>query len=143
MDFNPKYVTADDYFKLFGVELSYELPDNDNTGQKVNSFIFRIEMIVESFLEAELYKKIDFNEMTAYQQEHFKLGILEQINYVIRNSDVSADSGYDPQQGVIVNRDYLKGITIGQNAVRHFVLAGLWSRKIQHGFAWFDDFYGH
>lgn len=142
MDFNPKYVTADNYFQLFGVELSFELPDNDNAGGKVNAFIFRIEMIVESFLQTELYKTIDFNEMTDFQQEHFKLGILEQMNYMIRNSDISGDSGYDPQKGVVVNRDYLKGITLGPNAIRQFMLAGLWSRKLQHGFGWFDDFYG-
>jgi hypothetical protein len=143
MDFTPKYVTADDYFKFFGVELSYELQDNDNVGEKVNAFIFRIETIVESFIQAELFKDFKFDEMTDFQQTHFKLGILEQINYVIRNSDVSGDSGYDPQQGMVANRDYLKGITISPNSIRHFMIAGIWSRKLKHGFGWFEDFYGH
>jgi hypothetical protein len=52
MDFTPKYVTADDYFKLFGIELSFELKDNDNSGEKVSAFIFRVEKMVETFLDA-------------------------------------------------------------------------------------------
>jgi hypothetical protein len=142
MDFTPKYVTADDYFKLFGIELSFELKDNDNSGEKVSAFIFRVEKMVETFLEAELYRIFDFTNLTQKQKDHFQLAVLEQMHYLIRNSDISSDSGYEPQQGIIVNPALLKGITIAPNAVRHLTLAGLWTRKIQHGFGWFDDFYG-
>jgi hypothetical protein len=142
MDFTPKYVVADDYFKLFGIELSFELKDNDNSGEKVSAFIFRTETMVETFLEAELYRRFEFSELTEYQKKQFQLAVLEQMHYLIRNGDISSDSGYEPSQGMIANPAILKGITIGPNAVRHLTLAGLWTRKIQHGFGWFDDFYG-
>jgi hypothetical protein len=142
MDFTPKYVTADDYFKLFGIELSFELRDNDNAGEKVAAFIYRNEKMLETFLQAELYRIFEFDKMTIGQQDHFKHAVLEQMHYMIRNGDISSDSGYEPQQGLVTNPALLKGITIAPNAIRHLTLAGLWTRKLQHGFGWFDDFFG-
>jgi len=143
MTFMPQYINANDFFDLFGIDLSLELKDGDNAGNKVNSFLFRVESIVLAFIQVDLYRKVDLLELSAYQVGLLKLALLEQAQYMLRNGDVTTDSGYDPQQGIIVNRDYLKGITLSPMTIRHLTMAGLFSRKIQHGFGWFDDFYGY
>jgi hypothetical protein len=136
-----KYVTADDYLAYFGIDLATELPDNDNPGAKVVSFIARVERLVEGFLKTELFREWDYDTFTQDQQTHFVYGILEQIHYMLRNGDISSDSGYEPTQGKISDRNYLQGIVIAPNAVREFILAGVWSRKLNHGRDWLD--YGY
>lgn len=143
MPYTPQYITADQFYDLFGIDLSLELKNNDNTGNKVNSFLFRVESVVLGFMQVDMYKKIDFNDLSAYQLGLMRLAMLEQAQYMLRNGDVTTDSGYDPTNGVVVNREVLKGLTLAPMTIRHLTMAGLFSRKIQHGFGWFDDFYGY
>lgn len=136
----PKYVTKDDFRNFTGIDLDLELRDKDDTSNKSNIFISQIENWCETYIQYHSAQKIEYASLTTEQQEHFKRGILYQMEYVIRNSDISSDSGYNPEQGPIVDINYLERIALSNNAKMEFHMAGVWTRKMKsrYGFKYTD-----
>ena len=66
---------------------------------------------------------------TDYQVMQFKKGVIYQIDYVLQNSTISNDSGYNQSTGMIIDRRELDKISISSNALRVFRLGGLANRK--------------
>lgn len=134
MEFKSKYITADE-FKLFsGIDLKYELADDDNASNKVNAFLYRIETRMSNFLDANFYHKIEieYPKFSDYQKEHYKLALLEQALYVLKNSDIAVDSGYDPTRGEIITNKKLLSKVIAPRAKENLILCNLWNRKIRN-----------
>ena len=138
-----KYITADDFKLYYGMDLEAQYKDDDNSSNKVNAFLYRIETRLSAFLDANFHRNVEreFPEFTDYQKEHYKLALLEQAMYVLRNSDISTDSGYDPERGILADRNKLKTLAIAPNCKDHLMLCGLWCRKIKYGsrMGFFDD----
>lgn len=133
-----RYINADDFKTYFGIDLAIELKDDDNPSNKVESFLLRIENRVIVFVNANYYRFIEkeFSKFTNYQQEHFKYALLEQAMYVLRNGDISTDSGYDVEKGEVMNIERLKNITLAPNCMQELMLCGLLSRKIKNRARW-------
>lgn len=127
-----KYITADDFKQYFGIDLNYELKEDDNPSNTVNAFLTRIETRMETFLDANFYRKIDqeYPTFTDYQKKHYKLALLEQAYYVLTQGDISVDSGYNFEEGIKASRDELHKIKISDNCKEELLLCGLWCRKI-------------
>ena len=70
--------------------------------------------------------------MTEFQIENLQYAILTQAMYVFRNSDISLDSGYDPERGIIAERQKLKDLTISDSALDFLKTAGLYNHKIRN-----------
>ena len=132
------YVVADDFKAYFGIDLAVELPDDDNPSNKVESFLLRTENRIVVYLNSQYYRKIEeeFPRFTDYQKEHFKYALLEQAYYVLRNGDISTDSGYDPEKGEIMNAERLNNIIIAPNCKNELMLCGLLSRKVRNRSRW-------
>lgn len=132
-DLKSRYITEDDFKAYWGLDLSARLKSDDNPSNTVNAFLYRIEKRMETFLDASFYRKVDyeFPEFSDYQKEHYKLALLEQAMYVLRNGDISSDSGYDPEQGIKAERSALDNITISSAAKKELQLCGLWCRKLK------------
>ena len=131
-----KYITPDDFENYFGIDLQSLLKGNFNTSNASISFLKIIEDRIASYLDAEFFRIVDreYPNFTEYQKEHYKLALLEQAYYVLRNGEISVDSGYDPDKGIVIDRESIKNLSIGENAKQNLVLCGLWTRKIrQHG----------
>lgn len=127
-----KYITADDFLQFAGDDLQGNLMDNDNPSDKVNAFIYRVETRIEAYLDANFHRNINYEypQFTDYQKEHYKLALLEQCLYIAKNGDISVDSGYEQEQGVVATRDMLKTLFIAPNAKTHLLLCGLWCSHI-------------
>lgn len=132
MNLQTKYISADEFLQYTGINLHTQLKDDDNQSNKVNAFILRIETRMEAFINANFYRNVDkeFPNFTEYQKEHYKLALIEQTLYILRNSDISTDSGYDPERGETISADKLKAMSIAPNAKDQLMLCGLWCRKI-------------
>lgn len=135
------YVVADDFKTYFGIDLALTLPDDDNPSNKVEAFLLRVENRICVYLNARYYRYIEqeFPKFTDYQKEHFKYALLEQAYYVLRNGDISTDSGYDPEKGEVMNVDRLNNIVIAPNCENELMLCGLLSRKIRNRCRWGMD----
>lgn len=126
-----KYITLDDYFDYFGEDLRH-LMTSENPSKEAQAFLYRWENRVSSYINARFHRNVEmeYPRFTEYQKEHYKLALLEQVAYVIRNGDISTDSGYDPDKGEVMNIECLKALVIAPNSINELMLCGLWSRKI-------------
>lgn len=133
MIFKTKYITTDEFKAFSGIDLESELQDTANPSDKAEAFLYRIEMRMATFIEVNTYKRVDteYRRFTNYQKEQYKLALLEQALYVFKNGDISVDSGYDQQDGIIADREKLKTIYLSQNAKDHLISCGLYDRHIR------------
>lgn len=130
-----RYITADEFREYTGIDLAEELRDTSNPSNKVNAFLKRVEDRMEVFLNAHFFKIVsDFwPRFTDEQKYHYKLALIEQAYYVFKNGDISTDSGYDPDRGIVVSKHAKSEITLAPNAIDHLRMTGLWSAHINAG----------
>lgn len=129
MQLQTKYITLDEFNQYFP---EIDLIEEFETNERALAFLKRIEDRLSSFINASFNRNIDmlFPEFTDYQKEHYKLALLEQALYVFRNSDISTDSGYDPEKGELISRGKINALTIAPNTKRELILCGIWNRNI-------------
>ena len=132
-----KYITADEFREYTGIDLAEELKDTSNASDKVNAFLKRIEDRMETYLNAHFFKNVNeiYPCFTDIQKYHYKLALIEQAYYVFKNGDISTDSGYDPERGIIASKHARTEITIAPNSKEHLQMTGLWTGHI--GYRWF------
>ena len=140
MTLQTKYITLDEFDEYFP-EVG---PIRQVLGGEQNALAWlkRIEDRMEVFLNSNYNRNIDkeWPVFTENMKEHYKKALLEQAIYIFRNSDVSVDSGYDPERGEIMNIDRLKKIQLAPNALDHLRMCGLTGRQLlnnrQRGIIW-------
>ena len=127
-----QYITPIDYLNYFGENLDDILPNDDMPSGKAERFIARVTDEVAMLLDSNCFKRIDieYGKFSDYQKKCFKLALLEQCHYKIKNGDITNDSGYDPQTGKIISVNELKGIELSRQAIRYLNLCGLWNRNV-------------
>lgn len=133
MEFKPQYISADDYKNYFGEDLASMFAPDDNPSNQVDSFLFRIENRLANYLKANYLHDINvyWNRFTENEKEQYKIALLEQAYYVIRNSDISSDSGYDVDEGIKANKSQLRELIIAPNCKDILLSLGLLSRQIR------------
>lgn len=121
-----KYITPTDYKNYFGEDLASILPI------KPDIFIKQVEDEVASTLEDRCFKRIDweYGQFNDYQKGCYKMALLHQCHYKIKNGDIGNDSGYDPQTGKIVSIGDLKSLELSRQTIKYLRLCGLWNRNI-------------
>lgn len=135
-----KYITLDDFRDYFvDVDLRVAL----GTEESAIAFLKRIEDRMETFLESNFNKNIDmqYKCFTDYQKKHYKRALLEQAIYVFKNGDLSVDSGFDPERGVITDIETIKKISLAPNAKQELILCGLWSRALRGSRSYYDGWF--
>lgn len=127
-----KYITLDEFTEYF--------PEKDliaimGSQEGAIAFLKRIEDRMESFIEANFDKNLEreYSVFTNYQKKHYKRALLEQCIYILRNGDISVDSGYDMDKGVIADITTIKKLALSPNSKQELILCGLWSRHIRAG----------
>ena len=108
----PRFVTPNDYFNYTGQDLNKILRANENDSNKANLFLKNVEedlMFRVDHLSFRLYR---WENLTDYQLECLRRAIIKQAEYVIRNSDIMTDSGYDVEKGKIISRSELEEIAL-------------------------------
>ena len=125
-----KYITLDDFKQYF---VDVDLRSALGSEESALAFLKRIEDRMESFINSNFCRNIslEYACFTDFQKEHYKLALLEQAIYIFRNSDISVDSGYDPERGVIVDRSKIKELSISPNTIEHLRMCGLWNRNVR------------
>lgn len=139
LNLKSKYITAQDFLEYTGIDLNIELKDDDNPSNKVNAFLYRIENRMSNFIASFFYKDIDslFLKFTDFQKLHYKFALIEQALYVLKNGDISVDSGYDFESNkVVVKKEDIENRIIGLNAKAELMRIGIWNRKITNVGRW-------
>ena len=138
MDLQTRYITKDEFRDYTGRNLDEELAGREAP----ETLIHRVTDRLETWLNSKYYQNIalKYPEFTDYQKEHYKKALIEQVLYILENGDISVDSGYNPDVGIIANTDTLSQVIISPNSKMHLEVCGLLSRKIRTcprtGFLW-------
>lgn len=130
-----RYITADEFREYTGINLEEELQDTSNPSDKVNAFLKRIEDRMESFMNVHFFKNVSdlWPKFSDMQKSCYKKALIEQAYYVFKNGDISSDSGYDPEKGIIASKHALTELTIAPNAKDYLRMTGLWTGHIGYG----------
>lgn len=132
MALKSKYITDEEFKEYSGIDLSIELRDDDNSSNKVDAFLYRTERRLNTYLNATYQQDIDrrFPTFTDHQKLCYKHALMEQIIYVLQNNEISEDSGYDQERGVVASRNTLKSLSLAPNAYNELYNAGLINAQV-------------
>lgn len=139
MEIKSRYVNADEFKIYSGIDLMQNFADNDNPSDQVEGFIFRIETLLENWINAHFFKTItsEYPKLTDNQKRLYKIALMEQMIYVLRNGDITTDSGYNMTTGKIADINDINKIIICRNALDALKCAGILTTKIRKGFGFF------
>lgn len=129
---SPRFVTADDYFNYTGKDLNAELQSNENESNKADLFLKNIEDELMARIDRISFRVYDYDNLPKYQAECFRRAIIQQAYYVLRNSELSSDSGYDLEKGVIIPRATLEEIMLSPAAKDTLISCGLLNHVIRN-----------
>ena len=135
-----RFISLDEFREYF---VDVDLRASLGSEESATAFLVRIEDRLETFIDANFNKSVEneYRCFTDYQKKHFKRALLEQAIYIFRNGDVSVDSGYDQDKGVIADINTIKQVSIAPNCKQELVLCGLWDRNLQSkGLGWMRMF---
>ena len=132
MEFKTRYITADEFKQYFGIDLQIELPNGDNESGKVAAYLARIENRLEAWINANYFYNVTrfWETLNNNQKEQYKYALLEQAYYVLRMGDISVDSGYDKERGIIAGRSTINELSVAPNAMLHLENGGFLNTRI-------------
>ncbi|MCM1556758.1 MAG: hypothetical protein NC087_04410 [Anaeroplasma bactoclasticum] len=120
-------VTKEDYLQFAGIDLDAELASlaiNDVGDNPAPRFIKGVEDWCRTKLMNPPYCW-GGEFITEWQRTQFKEGVMHQIAYVLKNGNISNDSGYNMANGTLIPRLELEKIGMASNARDCFRLGGL------------------
>ena len=130
MNFEPKFISVSDFYDYWGIDLIEKLKNSGNPSNKANIFLRRTENNVMAWIDAKTFRNVHWDHLSDFQLEQFQYALLEQAMYVYRNSDISLDSGYDTEKGIIVDRETLDDLIICIPALNFLKIAGLYNLNV-------------
>lgn len=128
----PKFITPDDYFNYWGENLGQQLNDTDNISNEANLFLMRVENDLMAYIDTNTYRTIRYENLTEFQLEQFKIALLYQAKYRLKNGDTGLDSGYDMETGIIAQKKDLNTIKVSDTVIEYLKRAGIWNQKIKN-----------
>ena len=146
INMEPQFVSSSDFLNYWGVNLNKELKGDSNQSNKADLFLRRIEDRLMVWVDANTFRNVGWDELkenykfrtekekecAQIRREAWQKAILTQAMYVFRNSDISLDSGYDPEKGVIAQKNDLASIEICQAAIDFIKRAGLYNHVVSN-----------
>lgn len=128
----PRFVTPEDFLNRYGIDLNKRLKDDDNPSNKANCFLLNIEERLMSWIDKTSFRNYNWENLEPYQLEHWCNAILLQAKYVLRNGDLSTDSGYDIDGGVIASREQINSIEIAQPVIDELARGSLMNHIVEN-----------
>ena len=128
----PRFVTPSDFENYTGKNLNYLLQVNENESNKANIFLKEIEDCLFAKLDAMAFRTTNWDNLTDLQTENLQIAIIKQAEYILRNSDLFTDSGYDLEKGEIMSFDKIQKIAVCQTSKELLFNCGLYSHVINN-----------
>ena len=148
IDMTPQFVSPSDFLSYWGIDLNAKLRDNSNVSNKADLFLKRVEDRLMTWVDANTYRTTPWQvlrddyqphseqekKLLESQRKNWRLAILTQAFYIYRNGDIMTDSGYDPDRGLVTEKNKLQEIEICQAAIDYIKVAGLYNHVITNKF---------
>ena len=133
-----KYLSADEFKEMTGIDLAIVLKDDFDPSTKVERFIINAEDTLETFAMNNYHKSIASfmnSKLTATQKIHIKKAIMYQVKYMLINGDIANDSGYDFDTGIKAKQSELYTRSVSRQAIDELRICGVASRNLN---AWWE-----
>lgn len=123
---NTKYITLDEICEYYP---NCDLRESMGEREAI-ALVKRQEDFIEAYVDSNFNKSIErtYPTFTEFQKEKYKLALIEQVYYVFENGEISNDSGYDLDKGVIAQN--LSSKAIAPKTILHLRECGIWNRQI-------------
>mgnify|MGYP004643454335 CR=1 FL=1 len=128
----PRFVKPSDYLNYIGRDLNFELKANQNESNKANLFLMQIEDMLLARIDKTSFRLYSWDCITEYQKDCLQKAIIIEANYIIRNSNLFTDSGYDPDRGEIIDINKLQNVAICPSAIDFLSNCGLYNHVIKN-----------
>lgn len=128
----PRFVTPSDFNNYIGESLNSKLQIDTNNNQLANLFLLRIEDRLLTRIDVTSFRVHDWDNLTNFQKESLQKAILEQADYILRNSDLFTDSGYDLDKGKVISSKELYEIEICRISKDYLLACGILNYNIQN-----------
>lgn len=112
-------IENEDVIKALGINLEFELMQDDEPSNKVKRFIDDVSDWCYDYLRRYYSLNDDIGELATWRQDYFKQGVIKQIEYVLRNGKVSIDNGFIRATGLLVD---LSNVQLAPDAKTKFFL---------------------
>ena len=129
---SPKFVTPDDFFNYTGRDLRAILKPNDNISNSAELFLKNIEDDLMFRVDKLSFRLYPWDNLCQYQLDCMKRAVIKQAEYVLRNSDIMTDSGYDIEKGRIISRAELEEIALCPATIDALNACGLLNHVIRN-----------
>lgn len=121
----PRFVKPNDFDNYTGKSLNYLLRVNQNQSNVGNLFLMQIEDKLLARIDKISFRTTRWDNLTEYQLECLQKAIIIQAEYILRNSDLFTDSGYDLDKGEVISREKLNSISICESSLDFLHNCGL------------------
>jgi len=130
------FVKPDDFFNYTGRDLNAELQINGNLSNAANIFLMQIEDRLLARIDMMSFRIHRWDQLSDYQKESLQKAIIVEAEYIIRNSDLFTDSGYDLEKGEVISSAKLRDIEICRASLDLLRKCGLLNQVIQNRYRW-------
>lgn len=127
----PKFVTTDMFNNRFGINLN-DIEDGENISNKGNIFLMMVEDNLLSWIDANTFRNVSWDNLSSFQLEKLQMAILYQALYTYKNGDILLDSGYDQEKGIVAPQTTLQEIAISPTAINYLKIAGLYNHVVSN-----------
>lgn len=127
-----KFICPEDYFNYTGQDLRAILNPNNNISNQADIFLMNVEEYLMARIDKISFRLYDWDNLSEFQIHCLQIAIIKQAEYILRNSDIFTDSGYDPEKGVVISRQQLETIQICSASIDELVRCGLLNHVIRN-----------
>lgn len=132
----PRFVKPSDFYNYTGKDLNACLQVNNNISNASNLFLMQIEDRLLARIDMMSFRLRTWDNLTDFQKENLQKAIITEAEYIIRNSDLFTDSGYDLERGEIISPEKLRNIEICRSSLDYLRSCGLLNQVIQNKYRW-------
>ena len=128
----PRFVRPNDFLNYTGKDLNEILNIDSNLSNRANLFLMQVEDNLLERVDAISFRTTTWDKLTDFQKECLQKAIIIQAQYILRNSDLFTDSGYDPEKGEIMPIEKIQAISICKTSIDYLHNCGLYSHVISN-----------
>lgn len=126
------FVSPEDYLNYTGQDLNAIMNPNQNVSNQADIFLMNIEEYLMARIDKMSFRLYDWDKLSDFQIRCLQIAIIKQAEYILRNSDIFTDSGYDPEKGVVIGRQQLEQIQLCPASVDELYRCGLLNHVIRN-----------
>jgi hypothetical protein len=119
-----------DFYNYWSIDLNAEQKNKDNVSNKTNLFLLRVEDALLDWIDSRSFRRIQWEDLGPEQMDALQRAIITHAMYIYRNTDVSLDSGYDPEKGVVISIEQIKAIQVSPAVENILISKGILNLKI-------------